>query len=93
MKIVQYDNGKKGIFQAQNENAEIGEMSYIWAGDNKIIIDSTSVKPDFEEQGVGTQLVMKAVDFAREKNIKILPLCPFAKSVFMKNKDITDVLV
>ncbi|MDR0969429.1 MAG: N-acetyltransferase [Lentimicrobiaceae bacterium] len=92
MEIVQYDNEKNGIFKAKNGTTEVGEMTYVWAGDNKIIIDHTGVRPDFESRGVGTQMVMKAVEFARDKNIKILPLCPFAKNVFMKNKDIHDVL-
>jgi hypothetical protein len=35
---------------------------------------------------VGYQLVKKAVDYAREKQIKIMPLCPFAKSVFDKKR-------
>jgi hypothetical protein len=36
--------------------------------------------------------VSKAVDFAREKGIKIIPLCPFAKSVFDKVEQFRDVL-
>ena len=37
-------------------------------------------------------MVTKAVEFAREKGIKILPLCPFAKSVFDKTPEFRDVL-
>jgi predicted GNAT family acetyltransferase len=32
------------------------------------------------------------VEMAREKSIKIIPLCPFAASVFKKSDDIKDVL-
>lgn len=92
MEVIQYDDGKKGVFKAKNGTFEVGEMSYVWAGNDKIIIDHTNVKPDFEAQGIGTQMVMKAVDFARSENVKILPLCPFARNVFMKNKDISDVI-
>lgn len=92
MEIIQYDDGERGVFKVKNGTAEIGKMSYVWVGDNKIIIDHTEVEPDFEARGIGTQMVMKAVSFARDKHIKILPLCPFTKKVFAKNKDITDVL-
>jgi predicted GNAT family acetyltransferase len=37
-------------------------------------------------------LAMKAVEYARDKHIKILPLCPFARSVFDKSPEIADVL-
>ncbi len=36
--------------------------------------------------------IIKAVAFAREKNIKIIPLCPFAKKVFDKTPEYSDVL-
>lgn len=92
IEIVQYDNGKRGIFKAKNGPIEVGEMSYLWSGDNKIVIDHTGVEPDFEGRGIGTKMLMKAVEFARDKNIKIVPICPFAKSMFMKKRDIADVL-
>jgi hypothetical protein len=37
-------------------------------------------------------MVLKAVEYARENGIKIIPLCPFAKSVFDKTPEIRDVL-
>ncbi len=35
---------------------------------------------------------MEVVKFARENKIKIIPLCPFAKSVFDRLEEIKDVL-
>lgn len=92
MNIEQTDNGKKGAFTAMSEGVQAGEMTYTWAGADKFIIDHTEVDDDFAGQGVGKQLVMAAVDFARAKHVKILPLCPFAKSVFDKEPSIGDVL-
>jgi hypothetical protein len=37
-------------------------------------------------------MVLQAVAFAREKHIKIIPLCPFANSVFNKMPELSDVL-
>jgi len=37
-------------------------------------------------------MLIKAVEFAREKGKKIIPLCPFAKATFQKNEDLRDVL-
>ncbi|MCL6261408.1 N-acetyltransferase [Aquiflexum sp. TKW24L] len=41
----------------------------------------------------GKKLVLAGVEYARKKNIKILPLCPFARGVFSRKKDLRDVLV
>ena len=45
-----------------------------------------------EGKGFGKKMVTKAVEYARENHIKIIPLCPFAKSVFDKTPNFKDVL-
>ncbi|MBQ0116981.1 MAG: N-acetyltransferase [Flavobacterium sp.] len=85
-------NDQKGSFEAISEGVTAGLITYVFVGDDKFIIDHTEVSPDFNGQGVGKKLILAAVDYARENNFKIIPLCPFAKSVFDKNEDLNDVL-
>lgn len=92
MEIKRNDNGKKGQFSVLVDSEEAGLMTYTWAGEHRFIIDHTEVSPDFSGQGIGKKLVMAAVEFARENGLKILPLCPYAKSVFEKTQTIRDVL-
>lgn len=92
MKIQQNNIDSKGYFSATEGEFEAGRMTYSWAGTDKIIIDHAEVNPDFKGKGVGNQMLMAVVDFARDIGIRIVPLCPFAKSVFDKNSDIKDVL-
>jgi hypothetical protein len=66
-------------------------MTFIWAGKNKFIIDHIGIEKSFEGKGFEKLLVMKSVEFSREQDIKILPLCPFAKAEFDKNEEIGDV--
>lgn len=92
--IVKHEiHGTKGAFEAFEDGVKIGEMTYSEAGANKIIIDHTDVDPAQKGQGIGKILLEKAVTFARENDIKIMPLCPFAKAMFDKNVDIRDVLL
>ncbi|MCP2025698.1 putative GNAT family acetyltransferase [Flavobacterium sp. HSC-32F16] len=92
MEIQQINDTKKGYFEAVENGKEAGKMTYTWAGDSKFIIDHTEVSPDFNGKGVGKKLVLASVDYARANNVKIIPLCPFAKSVFDKVEEIRDVL-
>jgi predicted GNAT family acetyltransferase len=92
MEITQQNEEKRGVFKAIEDGKEAGEMTYTWAGPTKFIIDHTDVNPEFKGKNIGKQLVMKAVEYARENKLKIMPLCPFAKSVFDRNEDIRDVL-
>ena len=93
MEIKQVDNHERGYFQAEDNGREAGLMTYVYAGPKKLIIDHTEVDEAYAGQGVGSSMVEKAVDFARQKDYKILPLCPFAKSVFNKTPDYNDVLL
>lgn len=92
MEILHKDDGTKGLFYIEQSNKLEAEMTYVWAGVDKIIIDHTAVSDVLKGKGAGKQMVAKAVEFAREKNIKIIPLCPFAKSVFDKVDEYKDVL-
>lgn len=92
MDIQQENIDAKGSFYIKKENKRIAEMTYSWAGSDRIIIDHTEVSDELRGKGVGEKLVRKAVDFAREESISIIPLCPFAKSVFNKFEDLRDVL-
>ncbi|HAV6222767.1 TPA: N-acetyltransferase, partial [Acinetobacter baumannii] len=63
-----------------------------WAGESMLIIDATDVNENYRGQGVGRQLLDALVAFVREKDVKVIPLCPYAKSVFDKDPSIGDVL-
>ncbi|MGY0041226.1 GNAT family N-acetyltransferase [Pedobacter sp. NJ-S-72] len=67
MNIEQFNDEKKGSFKAIEDEKVAGEMTYVWAGPGKIIIDHTEVNPDFSGKGVGKKLVLEAVKYAREK--------------------------
>lgn len=92
MEINQINDTRRGYFEAIEDGKEAGKMTYTWAGDSKFIIDHTEVNEGFNGKGVGKKLVLAAVDYARANNIKIIPLCPFAKSVFDKTEEIRDVV-
>ena len=92
MQIKHDTAATKGSFYIEKEGKRVAEMTYSKAGPERIIIDHTEVVDEERGEGLGKKLVYQAVDYARENNLKILPLCPFAKSVFEKNEDIRDVL-
>jgi predicted GNAT family acetyltransferase len=85
-------NGSKGYFYVSVDGKQEGKMTFVFAGNDKIIIDHTEVNPGNNGKGYGKKMVAKAVEYAREKNIKIIPLCPFAKKVFDKTPEFRDVL-
>lgn len=89
--ITQEDDSRKGVFISAENGTQAGLMTYTWAGEDRFIIDHTEVSKGFNGRGVGKELVMAAVYFAREHKKKIIPLCPFAKNFFDKTPEIRDV--
>lgn len=92
MEIKQKDDGKKGSFYFEENGKVLAEMAYVYAGTQKIIIDHTEVSPLLEGKGVGKLLLANVVEMARQKALKILPICPYAKHVMEKSDAYKDVL-
>ena len=84
--------GHKGAFVWEQEGKRLAEMTYSVAG-SRVILDHTQVDDVLRGKGAGAQLVRAAVEWARAENVKLLPLCPYARSVFDRTPEYADVLV
>ncbi len=86
------DDERKGKFTILENDSPVGEMTYVWANTDKFIIDHTETYKEYSGKGYGKQLVMKGIEFARRKGVKIIPLCPYAKKVIAADKTILDIV-
>jgi predicted GNAT family acetyltransferase len=92
--LIQHRQGKvKSMFYVEQEGKILAEMVYSTPNPGQMIIEHTEVDESLGGKGVGKQLVHAAVEYARTNNIKIIPLCTFAKSVLDKTKEWQDVLL
>lgn len=92
MLIQHQQTGTKGSFFIANGEKRLAEMTYTMPSPAKMIIDHTEVSDELRGKNAGYQLVQAAVDHARTNSLKIIPLCPFAHSVFKKKPELGDVL-
>ncbi len=87
MNIKHEDLKTKGAFFIVEDGDRIAELTYTKNGDYRIIIDHTEVNESYSGQGLGKKLVYHAAGYAREHQLKVLPLCPYARMVFRRYKD------
>ena len=92
MDIQHESNDSKGAFFIEQDGKRVAEMTYSKAGPKKIIIDHTEAAEEVRGEGYAKELVYHGVEFARKNDLKVLPLCPFAKSVIERNEELQDVL-
>ena len=105
-KIEHQRSGHRGAFVILRDGEKLAEQTYTVAG-SRVVIDHTDVDDRLRDPprpedtdvadrlrgtGPGRKLVQAAVEWARPENVKLMPLCPFAKSVFEKTPDYADVL-
>jgi predicted GNAT family acetyltransferase len=92
MQMIEHEQqGHRGAFFVEEEGKRLAELTYTVAG-SRVILDHTDIDDSLRGTGTGRKLVAAAVDWAREEEVRLLPLCPFARSVFDKTPEFGDVL-
>lgn len=90
---IQHDDGdSKASFFIEADGEVQAEITYSKAGDTRIIIDHTEVSEELRGENIGQALVEHTIAYARENELKVIPLCPFAKSVIERDESLQDVL-
>lgn len=90
--IFEEREGAKGRYVARAPGLPEAEMTYSVMNATTIIIDHTGVPDEWRGKGVGKALVERGVRDARERGVKIVPLCPFAKAQIARTPEWQDVL-
>jgi predicted GNAT family acetyltransferase len=67
------------------------EIVYARSGQN-LVIEHTEVDEELRGKNFGYDLVGRVVEYARENDLKVVPVCRFAKAVFDKKEEYSDVL-
>ncbi|QNR24419.1 GNAT family N-acetyltransferase [Croceimicrobium hydrocarbonivorans] len=82
------DNGE-GIFEYKEgpEAAVSGFMDLLQTESGKLVIKHTEVDENMSGRGIGKQLLEAVADYSRANDLKILPVCPFAKNIMYRFPD------
>lgn len=81
--IVNYD---KKRFELHTEGS-VAFIDYILNNENIMFLTHTEVPKELGGKGIGKTLVQKSLEFLKENNYKLAPLCPFVAAYLKKNPD------
>ena len=59
---------------------------------DSILFTHTLVPPELEGRGLGSQLARAGLDFARERALKVVPLCWFVAGYMDRHSEFRDLL-
>jgi len=79
-------------YEATLDGDRVGEIAYTLDGDTVTMVH-TEVAPHHEGQGIGSELVRRALEDVRDNGKKVRPQCPFVRSFLDEHDEYRDLVV
>lgn len=87
---------KKGdhkFYIGDSEEKSLAEITYKTKDENTIIAEHTYVSDELRGQGIAGKLLKVLTDYAREENLKIVPVCSYVQSKMEGSKEYEDLIL
>ena len=91
-RVQQKETEGKGMFFIEHKGKIVAELTYTVEDNNIITLDHTETEPEMTGKGLASSLVRHIVEYAREHNLKIDPLCDYAASQFERHEEYREVM-
>jgi predicted GNAT family acetyltransferase len=85
------DNAEKRHYEIRNGSEVLGFIFYRLDGE-RITLMHTEVDEDLEGEGIGSQLVVGALDDIRRRGLTVVPLCPFVSAYLLRHPEYSDLV-
>ena len=85
------DNIEKHRFEADLGDGSLAIADYKLL-ERRIVFTHTEVPPVHEGQGIGSALIRYALDSARERGLRVIPICPFFAAYIKNHAEVQDLL-
>ena len=83
--------GERRRFEIRRGGEPVGLATYR-DGDGRRTFVHTEIDPAHEGQGLGSELVRRALDATREQQLQVVPRCPFVARFIERHAEYADLL-
>lgn len=83
---LQLNDKNRGAFVYMLDEKDIGKME-VGIIRTDIAVYHTEVNSEAEGRGIAKKLLETMVNYAREHNLKVIPLCPYVHAQFQRHPD------
>ena len=91
MTLTIRDNPERHRFEADLGDGSMAIVEYTLPA-GKIMFTHSEVPPQHEGKGIGSALIRHALDEARKRGLKVIPICPFFAAYMQKHAEVQDLL-
>lgn len=84
-------NEERKRFELQVEG-HTAFIEFLISKDNVMFLTHTSVPKASEGKGVGSKIVLKTLNYIKDNNYKLAPLCPFVAKYLVKHPEWQELL-
>lgn len=81
-----FHNEERKRFEYRLDN-HVAVAEYMLTKDGRMVLTHTEVPKSMEGQGVGSKLAKAAFGYAKEYQLKVMPLCPFMASFVRRHRE------
>lgn len=74
------------------DGVRLGSLDFARPEAGVLRIDFVEVAPELRGAGLGRQLIEAAVEWARDENMKIVPICGYARTVITRDPEMKKLL-
>lgn len=89
--IKHKENDSSGMFFMEDENGIVSELTYYFRDNDIMVVNHTETRQDLQGNGLASRVLDHVVNYVRENNIKIDPVCPFVAAKFDETESYQDV--
>ena len=91
--IKHRESDTRGMFYMEDESGIVSQLTYAKKENGVMLVDHTETRKSLEGKGLASLVLKHVINYARENNFKIDPLCPFVEVQFEMHPEYNDVLV
>ena len=88
-KLEVIHNEAQNRFETWIDN-QLSKLDYMQDG-NTIVMTHVGVYPEHRGQGIAGKLTQVALDYAKEKSLRVIPMCPYVATYIRRNTEYADL--
>ncbi|GAB3941340.1 GNAT family N-acetyltransferase [Spirosoma harenae] len=81
-----HNNIHRQRFELETDG-KLSIVEYQMVSDDTLALVHTEVDPSLEGHGIGSKLVEGVLEYIEQKDLKIVPLCPFVSAYLKRHPD------